>query len=398
MGDDVVVVGASAAGLAAALTAARAGVRVTLLEGREEIGLPEAPALLAFDLLWTFPERPTGAETRRRLDGVRLRSPLDARNALEIAAPLTILDRTRFDQRLGRLACEAGAEIQTGVQDLRILPDRTLRDASGASTRGRVTIFADGTGTLARGFLRPTRNPDELAWGAALEFERPDDDAERFVTITPGAHAPGGRSQLNPLDRARWSHWTFVRGAPEDAERRARDALRLDARARGWDEGVADDARLVGVAPDPVYTLPRELVADHVMVVGGAAGQGGLEVGLASGEMAGRVAAQAVLAGDTKERSLRAYEREWRRAHLAGYKALRRLADRAARLDDVALDRLLSPWAGWRVPARDVLGLAHRSPARRAEAVAKFVARNPHALPISVLAGWRALVPRNPFG
>ncbi|HWH08421.1 MAG TPA: FAD-dependent oxidoreductase [Candidatus Thermoplasmatota archaeon] len=390
---DVVVVGASAAGLAATLAAARAGASVLLLEARDEVGVPEPPALVGFDFLWTFPERPTPAETRRRLLGLRVRSPADAAHALEVEAPLSVVRRAAFDQRLAAMARAAGAVVRTGVKGLRALPDRTLRAADGTEARGRVTIFADGAGSLAQAYLRPMRDPGRLAWGAALEFEHPGGDEERFLTLTPGAHAPGGRSQLNPLEGERWSHWTFYRGPREGAEARARAALRLDARARGWPEALADAARFVGVAPDPVYTLPGKLAGDGVLVAGGAAGQAGLEVGLASGDLAGRVAAQAIFSGDAGARALGEYERQWMRAHLAGYKALRRAADRLARLDDEAIDRLLAPWSGWRVPVRDVVGLWHRSPARRAEALAKFVARNPHALPLSVVAGWRALVP-----
>ena len=391
---DVVVVGASAAGLAATLTVARAGARVLLLEARDEVGVPESPALLGFDFLWTFPERPTPGESRRRLQGVRVRSPRNPANALEVDAPLTLLRRTPFDRRLAALAQAAGAEVRTGVRGLRALPDRTLRAEDGTAVRPRVAIYADGPASLSRAFLRPMRDPDALAWGAALEFEHPGGAEEAFVTLTPGSHAPGGRSQLNPLEGDTWAHWTFCRGPRALAESRARAALRLDARARGWPESLAEEARLVAVAPDPVYTLPGELAADGVLVVGGAAGQGGLELGLASGELAGRVAARAVFSGDASLRTLGEYERQWRRAHLAGYKALRGFADRLARLDDAAIDRLLQPWSGWRVPVRDVVGLWHRSPARRAEALVKFVARNPHALPLSVLAGWRALVPR----
>lgn len=391
---DVAVIGASAAGLAAALTAARSGARVLLLESRDVLGTPEPPARLGFDFLWTFPERPRDAEVRRRLQGVRLASPLDARHALEVDAPLTILDRTRFDQRLATLAQAAGARIRTGARDLRVLPDRTIKTSDGVEARPRVLVFADGAGSLANAFLRAVRDPEELAWGAALEFEHPGGDKERFVTITAGAHAPGGRSQLNPLDGDWWSHWTFTRGPPDHAEARARAALRREAVSRGWDHTVADRATLTAISPDPVYTLPRELATDGILVAGGAAGQGGLELGLASGELAGRVAARATLEGDTSARLLGTYETEWKRAHLSGYVALRRAADRVARLDDPAIDRLLAPWAGWRLPIRDVVGLWHRAPTRRAEALAKFVARNPHALPISALAGWRAFVPQ----
>lgn len=390
---DVCVVGASAAGLAAALAAARAGADVILLESRETIGVPEPPALLAFDFLWTFSELPPQDTIRRRLAGLRIRSPLRGENALQVAAPLSILDRSRFDARLAALAEAAGAEVRTGVKGLRALPDRTIETAEGERVLARVTIYADGPGTLARAFLAPTRDPGHLAWGAALAFDHPGAREEDFVTLTLGSHAPGGRSQLNPMGGDSWLHWTFSRGRPQDAEAVGRRALALDARLGGLDPALAEKAELVNVAPDPVYMLPRELVADGVMVAGGAAGQGGLEVGLASGELAGHVAAASALRGDVSRTALAEYERRWKREHLAGYRALRRASDRAGRLDDARIDRLIAPWAGWRVPMRDVLGLSHPSPVRRAEAVAKFAARNPWALTPSVLAGWRALLP-----
>ena len=387
------VVGASAAGLAAALHAARGGASVVLLESKREIGLPAAPATLAFDHLWGASERPPAASVRRRLLGVRIVSPLDAGHALEVAAPLSILDRTRFDQHLASLAEQAGARIETGVAGLRVDAQRTLTRANGTSVRARVTIFADGARTLAQRFLRPTRDPTEIAWGAALEFEHAGAEVEEFVSITPGEHAPGGRAQTNPIEGERWTHWTFLRGAKaaENVEPLARASLALECRLRGWPvRDVMASAKLTAVAPDPVYTLPRELVADGVMVAGGAGGQGGLEVGVASGALAGAIAADAVREGDTSRSALLRYEREWKRRHLRGYRSLRRVADALARLDDAAIDRLLAPWAGWRVPVRDITGLVHPSAVRRAEAIAKFAMRNPHAVPTTAITGLRA--------
>lgn len=389
---DVVVVGASPAGLAAALAAARAGASVVLLEAKDEIGLPEPPAALAFDFLWAASERPPPTCVRRRLQGVRLRSPYEDTHSLTVEAPLSIIDRTRFDRHLAELARQAGVDVRAGVKDLAARADRTLT-AGGDTWRGKVVVFADGAGSLARAYMRPTRDPDAVAWGVALAFVRPGAADEEFVTLTPGSHAPGGRMQLNPLDGDGWSHWTFVRGPREYAVQQARVALALEARLRRWPERLAETATVTAVAPDPVLALPGDLVADGVMAAGGAAGQGGLEVGVASGEMAGVVAAKAALAGDASVGALRPYEHAWRREYAPGYRALRRANGRLARLSDAQIDRLLEPWAGWRVPVRDVVGLAHRSPARRAEALAKFVARNPWAAPTAALLGLRALVP-----
>lgn len=314
----IAVVGASAAGLAAALAAARAGARVTLYESRAQVGVPAAPAIVGFDFLWPQ-ELPRPRESvRRRLQGVRLRGA-SGRGPL-VDAPLSLFDRARLDAHLAAEAEKAGARIETGA-------------AADAWERAEadITIFADGARSEASRFLRPTRDPESLAWGAVLELEARADEERLLLTL--GSHAPGGRSQLNPLGGGRWSHWTFFRGDPERAEATARRALALDARLQGWKDV---EARFVGVAPDPVYTLPRQLVGPRVMVAGGAAGQGGLEVGLASGWMAGDVAARG---GDLRE-----YERRWKARYERGYRRLRRASDALGRLTDAEIARLMEAW------------------------------------------------------
>lgn len=386
---DVAVVGASAAGLAAARAAAREGADVLLLEAKDAVGAPPPPAAVAFDHLLPASFAPPAATVHRRLAGVRLRSP--GGFALDVEAPLSILDRAAFDRWLAREAEAAGARILTGVKGLDAAKDRTLR-APGLEVRAEVVLFADGARSLASRFLRPLRDPHRLAWGAVLELEAPPGaEPEERVGITLGAHARGGRAQLNPLEPPRLVHWTFYRGRPEQAEERARMALALDARLRGWPLDVAGKARFAGVAPDPVYALPGDLVAPGVMVAGGAGGQGGLEAGLGAGELAGRVGARAARERATDARTLGAYERQWTREHLAGHETLRRVTDLLARLDDAELDDLLRPWQGRAMTRAELEDLAAPSLARRARGAWRTLAENPRALPALAKAAWRAL-------
>lgn len=384
---DVAVVGASAAGLAAAWAAAGEGADVVLLEARETIGVPPLPAALAFDFLWGASFRPPAECVRRRHEGVRLRSP--GGYAVDVEAPLSMLDRTRFDQWLASEAGRRGARIVTGVRGLRVRPDRTLA-GEGVEVRAGVTVFADGTNSLARTFVDSIRDPGGIAWGAILDLKAPEGEPENRVGITLGSHARGGRSQLNPLDGDRVVHWTFYRGSPHDAEEVARRALAVDARLRGWPEEVAKEARFTGVAPDPVYALPGRLAADGVVVAGGAGGQGGLEVGLSAGELAGRVAARAALDDDTDASALGAYERQWKREHLAGYEILRFLTDGLARLEDADVDALLRPWQGRTVPVSQVAGLGDASVVRRMHSAWRALASNPRAIPSLAKAAWKA--------
>lgn len=387
---DVLVLGASVAGLAAARAAAQGGARVTVLEAKPDLAEPAPTAVVAFDFLWAADVTPQADEVRRRLDGVRVQSP--GGHALEVAAPISLLDRARFDARLVRDAQAAGAEMHLGVRGAVVRPDRSVV-ADGLEARPRILVFADGASSYARRFLATTRHPESLVWGVAQRVPRPGGLKERLITLTLGSHAPAGRSQLNPVDDETWTHWTFYRGAPSEARDRARRALELDVRLRGWDPELVPQAQMLGVAPDPVLTIPNRLAGDGVMAVGGAAGQGGVEMGVAAGELAGAVAASAIAADRTDARGLLAYEHAWKRRHLGGYRALRRATLRLARLDDAEVDSLLAPWAGWRVPVRDLVGLAHPAPLRRVEAYSKFAARNPHALPTVARVGVRALWP-----
>lgn len=369
---DVIVVGASAAGLAAAIRAAEAGADVLLLEGKPEIGVPAAPAAVGFDHLWPEGFDVPAACVRRRHDGIRLVSP--AGHALRVDAPLRILDRARFDRHLAERFARAGGRLLTGVRGLEARADGTLT-AEGLEARADVTVFADGARSLAHRFVPALRHPEALTWGAILEVEHPGARDEARVTLTLGSHARGGRSQLNPLEGDAWTHWTFYRGAPADAEARARVALALDARRRGWPERAAKEARFAGAAPDPVYALPGRLVADGLLVTGGAAGQGGLEMGLASGALAGNVAAAAVREKRRDAAFLRQYEKTWRRRHALGYRLLRLVAERLARLEDREVDDLLKPWDDRHV---DVHGAA------------RALLANPRALPALATAAWRA--------
>lgn len=330
--------GASAAGLAAALAAARAGVDVTLLEAKREVGVPASHAIVGLDVLWPKTIDRPGHTARRRLPGTFVRAS-DGRGVF-LDTPLTLFDRSRLDAHLAEEARKAGARILTGVQGLDARPDRTLV-AEGIELAPEVLLFADGARTQATRFLASMREPGALQYGAALDLSAPDPGEEARVLMTVGPHAPGGRSQLNPLGDGRWSHWTFFRAQPERAEEIARRALEVDARIMGWDVDKLD-ARFAGVGPDPLYTIPGQLTADRVMAAGGAAGQGGLEIGLASGWLAGEAAARTLRGQGT----LDDYPREWTRKYGGFYERARRTNDVITRLTDAELAAIMARWDG----------------------------------------------------
>lgn len=390
---DVAVIGASLAGLRAAWAAARAGASVILLEARPDITVPEPLAVVAFDHLMRSRAKPAANAVRQRVPGLRIRAPGGATLSLE--HPGVILDRSRFDAALLREAEEAGVEIVLGCGAVRWergdgptsrSPAAELRRDLVSTSTGRwaprVTVFADGARSQVRRLLPTMREPERVAWGVAhsVTAERGGD---AWLDLRVGGHAPGGRTQWNPLGQDSWTHWSISGASPEEALARGRRNLAREANGT-----LRGEARFLGTAPDATYALPGRLTGDRILACGGAAAQGGVEVGLHSGEMAGEAAARTAMgaaAGRARTDALAQYAATWRRTYLGAYRQLRRAADLAEACSDAQLDRMLRPWDGRTVRLADVRRLGAGPPTRVA-GVLRLALSRPGAVPPVVAA------------
>jgi digeranylgeranylglycerophospholipid reductase len=314
----IVVVGAGPAGSAAAHAAARAGVPPLLVEADESPGAGNACgglAALAIRDRLGLPADVVEREIRRtvlHVDGL----------AFEFAGRrprYMSFERARFDAFLAERAVQAGAELLTATRVVAVdAAKRRVTLLDGTSRRGRevaadVLVFADGPRTLASGAFgigyRPGADTKRAVyWDLEGDVESPDTVEVHVDTTLPttgyvwvfprrgrvqvGVGAPYG-SGGSPL-RERLARFVEAR-----ADLRGRPILR----------------RHGGIIPG---RPARELVADGAVVVGDAAGLvnpltgGGIVMALRSGDIAGRVAAEAVRAGRTDRRGLSAYARRFR--------------------------------------------------------------------------------------
>jgi geranylgeranyl reductase family protein len=165
---DLLVIGGGPAGAAAAIQAARAGVRVTLFEkgphGRDKVcgdGLtPRAVAALQqLDIPMT---------EAHRIDGLRM---IAGRITRELAWPVTnrfpnhgaVWPRRRFDTFLIDTAIAAGAEVRFESEALPVLDNnRVVGVRAGAETfTAPLTILAAGAQGAAAKMLGAERDPEE---------------------------------------------------------------------------------------------------------------------------------------------------------------------------------------------------------------------------------------------
>ena len=176
---DLLIIGAGPGGSAAAITAARAGLRVTMFEkgphGRDKVcgdGLtPRAVAALG--------ELKIDLSPAHRIDGLRM---IAGKKTRELAWPASerfpghgaVWPRQRFDNHLMDVAAEAGAEIRYETEALPVLEgDRVVGvDAGGERYTAPLTILAAGAQGAAAKMLGAERHPDE-PFGLAIRAYAP---------------------------------------------------------------------------------------------------------------------------------------------------------------------------------------------------------------------------------
>lgn len=377
----VAVVGASPSGLAAAERAAREGADVRLVEAGR-VGYPEPPAVVGFDHVWPETVDSPQAAIRGRFDGIQLTSP--GWYTLNVEAPGRIVDRTVLDRWLADRARKAGARVEPETGPWAVDgPGRLVQ--AGRTLEADVVVFADGARSIAREIVDPVQEPDQLVWGVTHEI--PVRSTPDRLPIRVGDHAPGGRTQTVPIEDETTWHWTFARRPRRETIEVAERAVRAEADRRGWSNAPVEGIERRHVAPDPVFQRPGTLAADRTLVTGGAAGLGGLEVGLAAGSIAGRVAARAAGGPRASRADLVEYERICHERFSPAYRGLADLMTVAERMPDALIDALAAPWDGQRVDLDRVAGLALDDIGSRARSLAGIAARSPGRATRSLVGG-----------
>lgn len=287
------VVGAGPAGLIAGSEAARAGADVLIMEEDAVVGKPDHCAGLVSRAGLERLIAPSPSFVLHGIRGARIFSPSGkAYDVITDETKAYVIDRPKFDQELARAAERCGASIVTGKQ----FPNEE---------KYKVVINAEGVkGRVSRllGFDAPKSIP-------AIQMDIEVEDFERdMVELHIGRHAPGFFAWRVPRGDHVRVGLACYRGVPLELLRNMMESDKNFLKVRGGKSlGVMMGKVVVG---GPI----RRTVMGNAIAVGDAGGfvkpttGGGVALGGAIAQIAGRVAAQHVIDG----RPLKRFEREWR--------------------------------------------------------------------------------------
>jgi len=361
---DVIVVGAGPAGSIAAKTAAERGLKVLLIEKRQEIGVPVRCAEGVNRKSLEKFVKPDKKWIANEIERAEIISPSGYR--VELSAERAgnevgyVLERKIFDRYLAKLASKAGADVltKTTAVDLKredgLVKLRMRCMGEEIVLKTKIVIGADGIesriGKMAG--IDTTLKPNEIESCVQYLMTNIDFDEKKTYFWVGWKLAPGGYIWLFP--KGKDSANVGVGVMPSLAEKNAKWYLDRFVREK-FPEGEIVEVVVGGV---PVKGAIETAVADNVMLAGDAARHadpitgGGIINAMKAGYFAGITAFEAVEAGDYSKNFLKRYDERWKNDFGKNLVRNKKIQEKVLKLDDDVLDRLAQSLEG--IPIEEV--------------------------------------------
>ncbi|MDM7935808.1 MAG: NAD(P)/FAD-dependent oxidoreductase [Methanothrix sp.] len=368
---DLVVVGAGPGGSMAAKTAAESGLKVVLLEKRQEIGDPVrcAEGVGKRALCRMIDPRPEwiAAEVK----GARIYAPdgssivmSEDRSGSEVGY---VLERKVFDRGLAMEAARAGATVMvktraTGLLKRDGVPCGIMAQRLGELLKieAPLIIGADGVESKVGRWagIDTTLDLKDIETCAQFLVFDPSIDDQYCEFFLGNEIAPAGYVWSFPKGERLANVGLGILGSrsrPGEATRLLSSFMRSH-----FPEGRVLEMVVGG---DPCSAPIESTTADGVMLVGDAARQtdpltgGGILNAMQAGIIAGEVAASAISLGDVSRAGLREYEERWRAEIGQHLRRSYEFKEFFVRLTDSDLNQLIGSLRGEDISKMDLRGM-----------------------------------------
>ena len=327
---DVLVVGAGPAGVAAALTASRRGLRVRVIDKAtfpRDKCCGDGLTTGALRLLETLGLRPETVKSWTPCRDVTLRSPSGREVELRLPGDgqfAAIATRFDLDAALVDHAKSSGVEISEGIAFTGIEPhgDGYRVTTSSGIFDARVVVAADGMWSPVRKTLQPGRSPYLGEWHALRQYATNvtgPASSRLFVWFEPEL-LPGYAWSFPLADGRANLGFGILRGASQkvgDMKALWKAVLARDHVRNALGDGAVIDDK-VSAWPIPARVTSATLAVDDVLFVGDAA----CVTDVLTGEGIGQALLSGMLAGEAAARREpgRSYRRAMRREFFADHR------------------------------------------------------------------------------
>lgn len=321
---DVLIVGGGPAGLAAAEAAARLGTRVLVLERQNEIGYPVHTSGGS----WVSDMRALGIPEHlyHPIQKVYFVSPQREVPLYYDPAVACVIDVRGVYQHLAGRAVTAGASIRVRHNvEQTLVEDGRVRGVTAKTHVGeRITVTApvtiDASGVARHVGVRTEMGKafHRYGFGAEYDLYAPNYPQDELYLIMGSQFAPRGYAWAFPRGNGRVRLGVGV--LHPDCDDDARVYLDRIMHELPQFAGKFKDASPVeyhtGLFPSEGPT--ERFSRDGLLLAGDSGGHGstlvgeGIRFAIYSGQLAGQVAAEAVKAGDTSEKFLSRFDKQWR--------------------------------------------------------------------------------------
>ena len=350
---DVIVVGGGPAGSSAARIAAKNGCTVALIEKEKEI----AETVRTSGVTWISDIQKFGIPTEC-YNPIKKFSFFSPNNSVRISdeiAKAAVLDVRKTYRFLAKRAEGVGAElfVNTNVSDI-------LKNSTGKCTgviaksngkqikfNGKVIIDASGFGSVVAKELGHVKQWKKFGVGAEFEVKTEKLEYDNWWLMVGQEYSPAGYAWIFPTSKNTARIGVGIGKPDSDVDPTIRLNELIDKKMGPIkDLGKMEKIEFhYGLIPNE--GLSRKTVYDNLILVGDSAGQAnplvleGIRYAIRFGEVAGRVAANAIKKGDTSEKELIHYENEWKKAILSKINSAVKVQNRWVGLTDEEWDREL---------------------------------------------------------
>jgi len=351
---DVIVVGGGPAGSSAARMAAKNGSKVALIEKEREI----AETVRTSGVTWISDIEKFGIPNDC-YNPIKKFSFCSQNNSVTISdnvAKAAVLDVRKTYKFLADRAQKMGVEVfvSTNVLDV-------LKNSNGICTgviakskekqiqfNGKVIIDASGFGSIIAKELGYVKQWKKFGVGAEFEVKTENLEYDNWWLMVGQKYSPAGYAWIFPTSENTARIGVGIGKPDSDVDPTIRLNELIDKKI-GPIKDLGNIEKIefhYGLIPNE--GLSRKTVYDNLILVGDSAGQAnplvleGIRYAIRFGEVAGRVAANAIRNGDTSEASLIPYEKEWKKAIESKINSAVKVQNRWVGLSDEEWDKELS--------------------------------------------------------